>query len=90
MKIALQTGQKTFQQACAENGQDWKKVIDAMAEARQYGLDKGIELGGIIYGQKTENIEPRADPEEQPEPEPVAVPVPAAQGGQPEGAEPGH
>ena len=90
MKIALQTGQKTFQQACAENGQDWKKVIDAMAEARQYGLDKGIELGGIIYGQKTENIEPRADPEEQPEPEPAAVPVPAAQGGQPEGAEPGH
>lgn len=62
MKIALQTGQKTFQQACAENGQDWKKVVEAMAEARSYGLDHGIELGGIIYGQKTEAIDPGAQP----------------------------
>ena len=74
MKVALQTGQKTFQQACAENGQDWKKVIEAMAEAREYGLKHGIELGGIIYGQKPENLDIKDDEENDPAPVP-AVPV---------------
>jgi lambda family phage portal protein len=75
MRVALQTGQKTFQQACAENGQDWKKVIEAMAEAREYGLKHGIELGGIIYGQKPENLDIEDD-EEESSPVPVpAVPV---------------
>ena len=29
----LKTGQKTFQQICAENGRDWKKVVDEIEEA---------------------------------------------------------
>lgn len=87
MKIALQTGQKTFQQACAENGQDWKKVIEAMAEARKYGLEHGIELGGIIYGQKTENLDPDARPEPEPVQEAVPVPVPQGAGGEQPGTD---
>lgn len=87
MKIALQTGQKTFQQACAENGQDWKKVIEAMAEARKYGLEHGIELGGIIYGQKTENLDPDAGPEPEPVQEAVPVPVPQGAGGEQPGTD---
>ena len=92
MKVALQTGQKTFQQACAENGQDWKKVIDAMAEAREYGLSKGIELGGIIYGQKREDLDPdegqAGGPEEPAVPGTPAqepVPVPGSIAGTPAG-----
>jgi capsid protein len=75
MRVALQTGQKTFQQACAENGQDWKKVIEAMAEAREYGLRHGIELGGIIYGQKPENLDIDEDDDEEEENTPVPVPA---------------
>lgn len=75
MRVALQTGQKTFQQACAENGQDWKKVIEAMAEAREYGLKHGIELGGIIYGQKPENLDIDDDDDGEEENSPVPVPA---------------
>ena len=56
-KIALQTGQRTFKQVCAENGMDWKDVIDDMAEIAQYGKEKGIDLGGIIYGQNVSKKE---------------------------------
>lgn len=52
MKIAVQSGQKTYQQVAGENGQDWKTQIDDMAAVLEYGRKKGIELGGIIYGQK--------------------------------------
>lgn len=73
MKVAVQTGQKTFQQAAAENGQDWRRQIDDMAAALEYGRKKGIELGGVIYDRKAEELNP--DAEEQPAP---ALPVPAA------------
>ena len=73
MKIAVQSGQKTFQQAAAENGQDWRRQIDDMADALEYGRKKGIELGGVIYGQKAEEL----DPDAEPEPEPAAA-LPAA------------
>ncbi len=55
-KIALQTGQKTFQQIAAENGRDWKDQIDDMYRTLEYGREKGIELGGIIYGQGKEEL----------------------------------
>ncbi len=55
-KIALQTGQKTFQQIAAENGRDWKDQIDDMYRTLEYGREKGIELGGIIYGQRKEEL----------------------------------
>lgn len=55
-KIALATGQKTFQQICSENGRDWKQVIDEMAEAQNYAAEKGIELGKIVYGQETVEV----------------------------------
>ncbi len=51
--VALKTGQKTFQQICAENGRDWKKVIDEMAEAREYAEGKGIHLDTLLFGAVT-------------------------------------
>lgn len=49
-QIALQTGQKTFPELCAEYGKDWKEAIDEMAEVVQYGREKGIDIGGMIFG----------------------------------------
>lgn len=51
-KIAMQTGQKTFKQICAENGMDWREAIDEMAAAMEYGKQKGIEIGGVMFGDK--------------------------------------
>jgi len=55
-RIAMQTGQKTYQQICAENGRDWKEQIDDMAAVLEYAKSKGIELGGVIYGQEREKL----------------------------------
>lgn len=60
MKIAVQNGQKTFQQAAAENGKDWRDMIDDMAEVLEYGHKKGIELGGVIYDRTTQELDPEA------------------------------
>ncbi len=49
-RVALQSGQKTFQDLQAEKGRDWKEVVDEMAEAMAYGREKGIDLGGVIFG----------------------------------------
>lgn len=49
-KIALQTGQKTYKQIAAENGRDWRDQIDDIAEVLQYGEEKGIDLGGVLFG----------------------------------------
>lgn len=49
-KIALMTGQKTFKQIAAENGRDWKDQIDDMAEVLNYGNEKGIDMGGVVFG----------------------------------------
>lgn len=65
-KIALQSGQKTFQQICAENGTDYKEYIDNMAKVIEYGKSKGLELGGVIYGQKKEELFKKEETEEQP------------------------
>jgi len=53
-RVALQSGQKTFQDLQAEKGRDWKEVVDEMAEAVAYGREKGIDLGGIIFGTAAE------------------------------------
>lgn len=65
-KIALATGQKTFQQICAEGGRDWKEVVDEMAEAMEYAKEKGIDLGGVLYGSAKQPAQP-AQPAEQPQ-----------------------
>ncbi len=49
-KTALQTGQKTWQQQCAEAGRDWKQVINEIAEAQKYAESKGVNLSQIVYG----------------------------------------
>ena len=52
--VGLRSGQRTFQQIAAENGRDWKEQIDDMAAVIRYGEENGIDLKGIIYGQKEE------------------------------------
>lgn len=52
-QVALRSGQKTFQDLCAEKGKDWKEALDEMAEAVAYGKEKGIDLGGMLYGTDT-------------------------------------
>lgn len=43
-RVALVTGQKSFQQLCNENGQDWKQVIDEIAQAQEYAIQKGVDI----------------------------------------------
>lgn len=52
-QTAMQSGQKTFQDICAEQGKDWHKAIDETAEVLAYGREKGIEMGGLIFGNGT-------------------------------------
>ncbi len=52
-KTALQSGQKTFQDLCAERGKDWKEAVREMAEVIKYGQEIGIEMGGVIFGNGT-------------------------------------
>ena len=35
----------------AENGKDWKEQVDEIAEIMEYGMKKGIDMGGVIFGQ---------------------------------------
>lgn len=52
-QIALRNGQKTFKQIAAENGSDWQKQVDDICEVLKYARDShGIDLGGVILGQK--------------------------------------
>lgn len=49
-KVALMTGQKTWADSATENGKDWKEQIDEVAEIIEYGKTKGINMGGMIFG----------------------------------------
>lgn len=51
-RIALQTGQKTFAQICAENGHDWKATLEEMAEIKEYGESLGLDMDSIVFGIK--------------------------------------
>lgn len=53
-KTALNTGQKTWGDLASENGKDWKEQIDEMAEILEYGNKKGINMGGVIFGNSKE------------------------------------
>ena len=52
-KTALQSGQKTYQDICAEQGKDWKDAVDETAEVLKYAREKGVEMGGVIFGNGT-------------------------------------
>lgn len=75
MKVAMQTGQKTFQEVCAENGRDWKDVIDEDLEVLDYGRENGLELSGVLFGLDPEKLKVWDSKEGQPDAE-------SGQGGQ--------
>ena len=60
-ETALRSGQKTFKQISAESGKDWRTQIDDMAEVIEYGKEKGLDLGGVIFGQKTQESNPESE-----------------------------
>ena len=50
-QIALQTGQKTFKQICAENGRDSEEVLQEIAETKAFAEKLGLNLeGGGLFG----------------------------------------
>jgi len=51
-RIAMQTGQKTFAQICAENGRDWKATLEEMAEIKDFGEGLGLDMDSIVFGIK--------------------------------------
>ncbi len=57
-KIALQTGQKTYQQIAAENGKDWKEQIDETIAVLKYARKKGLEIGGVIFDKTESELTP--------------------------------
>ena len=57
--VALKTGQKTFKQIAAENGRDWRSQLDDMAEVLEYGKEKGIDMGGVLFGIKESSDAPK-------------------------------
>jgi len=49
-RIALQSGQKTFQDLQAEKVKDCKDAVDELAEVVQYGQAHGVDLERILFG----------------------------------------
>ena len=68
-KTALQSGQKTFQDLCAERGKDWKEAVRETAEVIQYGRENGIEMGGVIFGTGTTAAQQNTNPQPTGKPE---------------------
>lgn len=52
-RTAMQTGQRTFQQICMEQGRDWKEVLDEIALVQEYANEKGVDLYGWIHKSNT-------------------------------------
>ena len=46
-RVALETGIKTYQQIAAEQGRDWKEMVDEIAEVKDYCKQNKLHLGGI-------------------------------------------
>lgn len=63
-KIALQTGQKTFQQIAAENGKDWKEQIDETVAVLDYARKKELEMGGVIFDRTSSELKPAENRQE--------------------------
>lgn len=61
-KTALQSGQKTFPDLCAERGKDWKEAVDETAAVLEYGRQKGVDMGGVIFGKGTAAQQSNAGP----------------------------
>ena len=49
-QTALQSGQKTYQDICAERGKDWRQAVDETAEVLAYGREKGVNMEEVIFG----------------------------------------
>lgn len=80
-KTALESGQKTFKQIAAENGADWRKQIDDICEVLEYARTKhGVDLGGVILGQKKSDGLYEDEDEPEPETAPVAGEIPGGTG----------
>lgn len=51
-QIALKTGQKSWADLAAEQGKDWKEMIDEIKEIKEYGDACGIDMMEVMFGAK--------------------------------------
>ena len=63
-QTALQSGQKTYQDVCAERGKDWRQAIEETAEVLAYGREHGVDMGGVLFGSKAAALAPDTDQEQ--------------------------
>ena len=65
---ALQSGQKTFKQIAAEQGVDWKRQLEDMAEVQEYAAQLGVKIGGVTENAQQQQQDP-PDPDDEPQQE---------------------
>lgn len=66
---ALQSGQKTFKQIAAEQGVDWKRQIEDMAEVQEYAAQLGVKIGGVTENAQQQQQQNPPDPDDEPQQE---------------------
>ena len=65
---ALQSGQKTFKQIAAEQGVDWKRQLEDMAEVQEYAAQLGVKIGGVTENAQQQQQDP-PDHDDEPQQE---------------------
>ena len=65
---ALKSGQKTFKQIAAEQGVDWKRQLEDMAEVQEYAAQLGVKIGGVTDNAQQQQQDP-PDPDDEPQQE---------------------
>ena len=56
-EVALRTGQKSWADLAAEQGRDWKELMDEISEIIEYGNEKGIDMKEVMFGANRKRTE---------------------------------
>ena len=65
-RLNLSIGRTTLEDVCAEDGKDWRDVMDQRAREEQYAASLGIELNYTDSGSAVADQEPMTDPDREP------------------------
>jgi len=61
-EVALNSGLKTYPQIAAEQGRDWKDMLNEMKEVADYAASIGITIGGIGLAEQTKRTRGHSAP----------------------------